>query len=141
MELSEWLPDPKHQRLVEWLTTPPAERAPKTQAGIAEELGVAPRTIRGWMARDDVRRAWAKHAEQIVGDPGKVQEVLETLRRTALDPSHRQHTQAAKLYLEAVDAIKPPEKNTIVLREKDLSDFTDEELEKAIVERWSEVSA
>lgn len=138
MELAELLSDPRHVKLVEWLTTPPAERVPSTQAGIAQKLGVSPRTIRDWQARDDVRRAWSKTAEAVVGDPSKVQEVLETLRETALDATHRQHTQAAKLYLEAVDAIKPPDKAIEVrLTTEELGRWTDEKLEAAIAEEMA----
>lgn len=133
----EVLQDPRHERLVEWLTTPDAARKefgwPTTQVGIAEELGVSPRTIRSWMDRDDVRRCWADRAEKVVGDPSKVQEVLEQLRTVALDPSHRQYAQAVKTYLEAVDAIKPPETKVAVKLSKDeLQQWTDEALDAQI---------
>jgi len=136
MDLEEFLPEPKHRRLVEWLTTPPKERVPESQRKLADELGVAPRTIRSWMARDDVRRAWAKMSEHIVGDPSKVQEVLETLRAVAINPDHRQFTQSAKLYLEAVDAIKPPDRNVEVnLSSEAISALSDEKLEAVIAEQ------
>jgi hypothetical protein len=136
MDLEEFLPDAKHRRLVEWLTTPPKERVPNSQRKLAEELGVAPRTIRSWQARDDVRRAWSKMSEHIVGDPSKVQEVLETLRQTAIDPSHRQFTQSAKLYLEAVDAIKPPDRSVEVnLSSEAISALSDDKLEAVIAEQ------
>lgn len=127
------LQDPRHARLVEWLVTPPSVRVPSTQAGIAEELGVAPRTIRDWQQRDDVRRVWKKQADEVVGDPSKVQEVLETLRQQALDPTHRQYAQCVKTYLEAVDAIKPPDnKLEVKLSKDDLAKFTDDELDARI---------
>jgi predicted transcriptional regulator len=129
----EALQDPRHIRLVEWLVTPPSVREPQTQAGIAKELGVAPRTIRDWQQRDDVRRAWKKEADELVGDPSKVQEVLETLRQQALDPTHRQYAQCVKTYLEAVDAIKPPDnKLELKLSKDELRNFTDDELDARI---------
>jgi len=134
--------DPRHARLVEWLATPPKMREPRTQAGIAEELGVAPRTIRDWSARDDVRRAWKKQADEVVGDPSKVQEVLEQLRIVALDPTHRQFAQAVKTYLEAVDAIKPPEnKLEVKMTREDLKDFSDDELDARIAALMAEQEA
>ena len=136
MDLEEFLPEPKHRRLVEWLTTPPKERVPDSQRKLADELGVAPRTIRSWMARDDVRRAWSKMSEHIVGDPSKVQEVLEALRSVAIDPDHRQFTQSAKLYLEAVDAIKPPDRNVeVTLSAEAISSMSDEKLEAMVAEQ------
>ena len=136
MDLDEILPDAKHRRLVEWLTTPPKERMPNSQRKLAEELGVSPRTIRHWQTRDDIRRAWTKMSEHIVGDPSKVQEVLETLRQAAIDPEHRQFTQSAKLYLEAVDAIKPPDRSVeLNLSSEAISAFSDERLEAVIAEQ------
>ena len=141
-ELEEFLPEPNHRRLVHWLCTPPKERDPKTQEGIAKKLGVSPRTIRSWMARDDVRRAWAKMSDDIIGDPGKVAEVLEALRATALDPSHRQYTQAAKLYLEAVDAIKPPDKGVEVrLTTTQITEMSDEKLDAMVAEEIARIKA
>ena len=137
MELNDLLPNPGHRRFVEWLVTPPKERVPSTQKELAEELGVAERTLRHWKVRDDVRRAWEGLSKEVIGDPSRVQEVLEEMRRLALDSESRNQVSAAKLYLEAVEAIKPPDKNTVVLREKDLADFTDAELEQAIVDRWA----
>lgn len=135
MDLEEFLPEPNHRRLVFWLCTPPKDRVPKTQQGIADELGVSPRTIRTWMVRDDVRRAWAKMSDDIIGDPGKVAEVLEGLRATALDSTHRQYTQAAKLYLEAVDAIKPPDKGaTVNLTMGQIEEMSDEKLDALVAE-------
>ena len=134
--LDEMLPDPRHRQLVEWLCTPPKDRDPVSQRQLAAKLGVAPRTIRSWQVRDDVRRAWSKLSEDIVGDPSKVQEVLETLRQAAIDPSHRQFTQSAKLYLEAVDAIKPPDRSVEVnLSSEAISALSDDKLEAVIAEQ------
>lgn len=117
----------------------PQDREPATQQELADELGVDPRTIRNWMKRDDVRRAWKKEAEDIVGDPTNVQEVLEGLRKIAKDPTHRQYVQAAKLYLEAVKAIQPPEQNVSVkISREELAEWSDEDLDKAIAQAIAE---
>lgn len=132
---ADLLNDPRHVQLVEWLVTPPSERTPSTQSAFAETVGVSPRTIRDWMARDDVRRAWTKRSNEVVGDPSNIQEVLEEMRAVALDRTDRKQVQAAKLYLEAVDAIKPPDRSVEVKVTSDLlSTLSDEELEARIAE-------
>lgn len=133
------LSDPRHKRLVQWLCQLPQDRDPKTQVALGEELGVSSRTIRDWMARDDVRRAWKDQAEKIVGDPTNVQEVLEGLRQVALDRTHRQYVQSAKLYLEAVKAIEPPEKKVAVkISHEELAEWTDDDLDIAIAKAIAE---
>lgn len=146
MDLSEYLGDHRHVQLVEWLTTPPAARVeqglPTTQAAFAESVGVSPRTIRGWQQRDDVRRAWAKQADLVVGDPANVQEVLEEMRALALDRQNGKQVQAAKLYLEAVDAIKPKEQQVEVkLSTEQIQSMSDEELDRKIAEQMAIMNA
>ena len=135
MELADILPNPQHRRLVEWLVTPPKERVPRQQKDLAAEFGVDPRTVREWKTREDVRRAWKQAGDAVVGSPENVHEVIEEMRRAALDRENRGQVQAAKVYLEAVDAITPKEQ-TVLVSKKDLADFTDAELEQQIVERW-----
>jgi hypothetical protein len=135
----EPLSDVRHEAYLQWLTTPPKERVPNSKNKYAEQIGVHPRTLRDWEAREEFRRAWAKRAEEVIGDPGKVQEVLEVLRQQALDPTHRQYAQAAKLYLEAVEAIKPPDKKVELKIDRDaLKDFTDDELDARIAALMAE---
>ena len=58
------------------------------------------------------------------------------MRQTAIDPSHRQFTQSAKLYLEAVDAIKPPDRSVEVnLSAEAISALSDDKLEAVIAEQ------
>lgn len=136
------LTDPRHIRLVEWLSTPPADRDPATQAGIAEELGVSPRTIRGWKELEHVRAAWKKRADEIVGDPDKVTEVIERMRLDALDSENTRRHLAAKIYLEAVKAIQPSEKEVEVkITKAELSEWTDERLEALIAEEAARLRA
>ena len=140
------LADPRHERLVEWLASTDdirkAEGWPTTQVGIAEELGVSPRTVRDWMAKEEVRRAWNERAQEIIGDPSKVSEVLENLRLVALDPTHRQYAQAVKTYLEAVKAIQPPETNVNVKLSRDeIAGFMDDELDEKIAALLAEQEA
>lgn len=133
-DLNSLLPDPRHQRLVEWLTTPKSERNPKTMQALAEELGVSPRTIRDWKARQDVRKAWEKIGHEIIGDPDNVFDVVEEMRSLAMDKNAKDadRIRAANLYLEVADAIKPPEQTVNVVDKRDWDKFTDAELDALI---------
>jgi hypothetical protein len=142
MNLSEFLGDHRHVQLVEWLTTPDAVRRelglPLTQVAFAESLGVSPRTVRDWKAREDVRKAWSKQADLVVGDPSNIQEVLEEMRSLALDRQNSKQVQAAKLYLEAVDAVKPKAEAVEVKFSMDqIRQLSDEELDRKIVEQMA----
>lgn len=128
--------DARHLRLIEWLTTPPAMREPKTKAGLAEEFGVSPRTVRDWQARPEVRAAWEKRSMEVAGDPERVQAVLDELHTVALDRTSPKQVTAAKLYLEAVDAIKPPEMTVNV---KDARALSDDELDALIARGAAEL--
>jgi len=120
-----WDDDWRHKALMEWLCTAPSEReCTKTQ--LAGKLGVDLRTLRLWQAEETFRREWETRAAEVLGDPEKTQAVLNTLYRAATDPKNRQQVQAAKLYLEATNAIKPPSMEVTFKRPAELSD---EELE------------
>ena len=124
------LDDVRHQRLVDWLTTPKGERQPKTAKALAAELGVAERTLRDWKERSDVRAAWEAQAREVVGSPERAQDVLEAMYQRALDSTVPKQVQAAKLYLEAIDAIRPP---TVEIRDsRDLAKVSDVELQAMI---------
>ena len=121
--LSEhWSHDPRKVRLLDWLTTPPHERNPRTQALLADALGCSPRTMRMWMQNPEFREEWDRQAKFIVGTPERAQAVLDTLYNAAIDSDNRNHVQAAKLYLEATHAIAPPPVEVRVTRPSDLSD-------------------
>jgi hypothetical protein len=107
---------------MEWLTTPPQERKPDSQAKLATELGVSARSIRDWMSKKDFREDWDREAKEIVGSPERAQQVLDTLFEAAIDKGNRSHVQAAKLYLEATNAITPPPIKVEVSKPSELSD-------------------
>lgn len=125
------LEDPRKLRLMNWLTTPPAEREPDSQNKIAIELGVTPRTIRDWKANPSFRALWEKQAKDIIGDPERVQMVLEKMYQHCLDDASAKQAKAWDLYLKATDSIKPP---AIDLAAKKAAELTDAELEALIAE-------
>lgn len=124
------LEDPRHQRFVDWLTTPKGERQPKLLRDLASELGVADRTLRDWKEKPAIRAVWEEQAKKVVGSPERAQDVLEAMFARAVDASDPKQVQAAKLYLEAIEAIKPP---TVEVRSvSELAKVSDDELQAMI---------
>lgn len=149
----EHFEDARKERLLQWLVTPPSERVPATQVELAEEIGVTPRTLRDWRANAQFRGVWEQQAKRVIGDPSNVQEVLEEMRKLALIRSiekgvdkdgqqlygqNTQQVQAAKLYLAAVDAIRPPEADAAA---KKAAEMSDAELEALIAEQGQKLLA
>jgi hypothetical protein len=117
-----WDDDWRHVKLMEWLTCPPPDREPRSKAKLAEELGVEPRTLRGWSEGKAFREEWQSRVTRIVGNPDRAQYIMDTLYRTATDPKSPKQVAAAKLYLEATNAIRPPALEVTVKRPEQLSD-------------------
>ena len=132
-----WSDDPRKLRYLQWLTTPKAERVPRTQAGFADELGVHVRSLRDWQADPLFREAWEREAKAVVGTPERAQHVLDTLYAAATDPENKQHVQAAKLYLEATNSIKPP---PIEVKLTKPSELSDDELDELIARGAAELA-
>ena len=66
----------------------------------------------------------------VVWSPERAQDVLEAMYQRALDSTDPKQVQAAKLYLEAIDAIRPP---TVEIRDsRDLAKVSDVELQAMI---------
>lgn len=121
------LDDPRHQRVLEWITTAPAQREPKTQIALAESLGVSARTVRDWMDRQDFKAAWKARVDSIVGSPERTQRALDRLYDAGMAEGNQNPERQLKLYFEVIKAISPPEVNVNV--KGSLSDWTDEQLD------------
>lgn len=130
-----WDDDWRHVKLMEWLTTPPTERQPSSKAKLAAELGVDQRTLRGWSNGKAFREEWQSRVSSIIGNPDRAQRIFETLYATACDPKSPKQVQAAKLYLEATNAIKPPPLEVTV---KKPTELTDDELDALLAESAAE---
>jgi hypothetical protein len=116
---------------MEWLTTPKADRQPPFKQGLADELGVSPRVLSDWQQRPDFRDAWDREAKAVVGTPERAQAVLDELYKAATDPTNRAQVQAAKLYLEATNSIRPP---SIEVTVKKTTELTDDELDALLTQ-------
>src|SRR5690349_25101158 len=103
----QWDDDWRHEKLMDWLLTPPTRREPSTRSELATLLGVDARTMRGWSEHPQFREEWQRRVSKLIGSPERHQSILDNLYRAATDPKNRNQVQAAKLYLEATDAIKP----------------------------------
>lgn len=125
------LEDARKVRFLNWLTTPPQEREPRSQRLLAEELGCSDRLLRVWKSDPGFRALWDKQAKDIVGDPEQVQMVLMKLRDHALDDTSPKQMKAAELYLRSVEAIKPPQAD---LASKKAAELSDAELDALLQE-------
>jgi len=125
--------DARKVRFLDWLTTPPHERDPQTQTALAEELGVSTRLLRLWKADPAFRAAWDKQAKDIIGDPEKIQRLLEDIYEGARDRNETlaSRVRAADLYIRSVEGIRPPQ---VDMARKKAAELSDAELDALIAE-------
>jgi hypothetical protein len=104
------LNDDRHVTLVDWLVLRPSgKQEPKTQVLLAESLGVSPRTIRDWMARDDVVARRRELAIQAGGDPERITQVMDALFTQAVDGDSMKQTAAATVWAKMAGVVVPKE--------------------------------
>lgn len=118
-------------RYIEWLTTVPDYRRPKTERDLARELDVYPKTLYNWRQDRDFREVWQNESDEVIGGADRRQAVLETLYRAATDERNPRHVAAGKLYLEAIGAMAPGRVD-ITLSGKAVGMLDDDELERLI---------
>jgi len=122
------------QRVVEWLCTPSGEREPRTQNELAEEIGKTGSWISALKNDGAFLRLWEDRYRRVVGNPGKVQEVLQSLQETAADRTDPRQVQAARAYLEALDVMKP-KRVDVTVTSTAAKQLTDEQLTEMIAAR------
>jgi hypothetical protein len=131
------LPIPDHdwrrQHFLEWLCTPPEHRDPRTMTALAEKLSLSTQTLTRWKADTVFIADWENLYRKTVGSPEKAQQIIERLFETADDRTDPRHVQAAKTFLEAIDAIKPKKVEVVV--SKAAKDLSDEDLYRILAER------
>lgn len=111
------------QAFLDWLCTPPKDRELKTMQAFADQLGVERRRLTEWKTTDkEFMEAWEKRYLATIGNPGRKQEIMDNLFRTATDPDDPKHVQAARTYFEIDGSLKPARMEVNVTRDtKDLS--------------------
>lgn len=130
------LPDHVREKFLGWLCTIPDDRWPRTQAELAEELGCSEHTLSKLKKDPDFLREWEHQYRRTVGSPERAQNVLERLYETATDRTDPRQVQAAKQYLEAIDAVKP--KKLEVSMQGSARNMSDEQLMAILTERAAE---
>ena len=133
-----WDDDWRHVKFMDWLVTPPGHRDPSSREKLAAVFGIDARTMRQWQEHPQFREEWQRRVSKLVGSPERTQRVMDTLYASATDVTNRNQVQAAKLYLEATNAIKPPPMEVTVKRPTEL---TDDELDALLAQGAKELRA
>lgn len=123
----------KQQTFIDWLVTPKDAKDPPTQRLLAELIGTPEAELSRWKKDKDFIAEWEIAYRKVVGSPEKAMQVLEALHRTATDEEDPRQVPAARAYLDAIDAIKPP-KIDITVKKGAAADLSDEELMAAMAE-------
>lgn len=123
------------ERFLEWLCTIKEDRDPSTQKELAAELDVSSDFLSRLKAKPDFLARWEAQYRRTVGSPERAQTVLEQLYETAIDRTDPRQVQAAKQYLDAIDAVKPKKLEIAVTSAKE---FTDDQLYAMLAERAAE---
>lgn len=118
------LEDPRKLRLVDWLTTPPDKRNPRTRRELADELLISVSTLWTWQKDPLVIAHWDRESKLRIGSPERTSLVLDDVFKLARDPdlAPMSRLRAADLYLKAVDAMRPPEIDKAIKTAAELSD-------------------
>lgn len=137
MDSSHEITDGRKLRLLEWLTTPEDLRAkwgwPTSQGKLADELGVSAKTIRNWKVDPAFRAVWEKEAKDFVGDPERVQMLIEDIYKGARDLNETlaSRVRAAELFFKVTDSIAPPK---VDQAKREASELSDSELQALIAQ-------
>jgi hypothetical protein len=112
---------------LEWLLTPRSEREEKSQVDWAARHGVASTTLTDWKKDRRFRREWENRADARNIGVDRIQGVLDTLHEAAVAGD----VQAAKLWLQEVDKLRPPKQ---AVADKELELLSDEDLDALLDE-------
>ena len=136
MVVAQRVPDNDWRRghFIEWLCTPPGHRDPPGYKELAAKLGLGEQTLYRWKRDVGFLNEWEQQYRKVVGSPEKAQEVIERLHETATDRTDPRQVQAARTYLEAIDAIRP-KKVDITVTSRPARDLPDDELYAILAER------
>jgi len=127
--MNDW----RRQHFLDRLCAIPEDRDPPTMKALATKLSISYETLNRWKRDSQFLAEWETQYRQTVGSPEKAQRVVERLYETAEDRTDPRQVQAAKAYLEAIDAIRP--KKVEVTVNRPARDLTDEQLYSILAER------
>ena len=123
---------PQKQRFIIWLLTPPKEREPRTQAELAEELGVNPSDLSQWKSDEEFLKEWNRQYLRTVGSPETKTRIMQTLLQTATDGEDPKHVQAAKTYFEIEGSLRPSKAQVDVSVTAKPSELSDADLKRLV---------
>jgi erythromycin esterase-like protein len=126
--------DWRRQHYLDWLCTAIEDRDPRTMKALAEQYGLSIQTLHRWKEDAGFLADWEHQYRRTVGSPEKAQRVIDKLYETAEDRTDPRQVQAAKAYLEAIDAVKPRQVEISVKR-GDAKNLTDDDLYALLAER------
>jgi len=121
--------DAERLQFIEWLAIPSNEREPKTQAELAQQLGVEPATLSDWKRSPELWEEVRRLVDERVKEHHP--EVLAALVRKAKQGD----VQAQKLYLQYVYGWAERQRHETEHRESvtvNFSDISDKELNEII---------
>lgn len=139
--VSDW----RKQEYLKWLCTAPGDREPSTKVAFCETIGVTRKTLTNWENDADFLREWERIYLKTIGNPGRKQEIMDTLFATASDRDDPKHVSAAKEYFAIEGSLRPQKLDVQVSKKAD--ELTDEQLQallasaaQSAVERRSETA-
>lgn len=125
-----WVMPEKQSRFLDWLLTPAADREHQYIKDWCAANGVDSHTPADWKRDRRFRREWEDRANAKNIGVERMQNVIDTLYEAAVDGD----VQAAKLYIQEVEKLRPPRQ---VEADRDIEHLSDEELEAEIMELLS----
>jgi len=112
--------------LEEWCLMPRSQRV--SQAEWSRLNGVSPRTVAGWKQDERFHKEWKRRLHYSWEDPDRLDEIITSIADAATQGGP-QAMQAAKLYLQFLGLVQPPElKMSVTAVPSDLERLDDAEL-------------
>jgi len=128
------LADPRHVRLCEWLLAKQiGEHNPATYVELGDELGVSDRTLRDWRDKPEFQARLRELTIQVVGDPERIRQLMDSMFAQALDPESSKQVQAASVWAKMAGVLTPKPKVAESSR-SELLDLSSQELDKLALE-------
>ena len=128
--ITDW----RKQAFLDWLCTPASEREPATMEAFSDTVGMTRRTLSSWKKDDEFLEHWEKRHRATIGNPDRVNEVLNVLYKTATDIDDPKHISAAKEFLNHVEGTRPQKVDVTVTR-ADASSLSDDQLMELLASR------
>lgn len=118
---------PLQSDFLDWLLSLESEREHRTMKAWADAHGVNPSTLGAWKKDRRFRAEWERRADAKNISVDRIQNVMNTIYEAAANGD----VQAAKLYLQEIQKVRPPK---MVEEDEDLAAMSDDDLDALIRE-------